>query len=173
MTSQMRLLFFVVLLSLPSPASGQPAALTLEDAIAQGLANSRRLAELEARGQAADFAIAGRQAAERPLVALLGGYTRTNHVEAFAISAPGRAPQVVYPDIRNYPRAPRSAVPFHRGRGYALEPPRAERCAIASDVEQPGGSPSRDHPLYWRSSPPATPIPCSAVARVANAQLPT
>ena len=40
------------------------AALTLDEAIAQGIANSQRLAELAARAEAADFAIAGRRAAE-------------------------------------------------------------------------------------------------------------
>ena len=48
--------------SAPSPAQAQPVPLTLEEAITQGLANSRRLAEIEARAEAADFAIAGRQA---------------------------------------------------------------------------------------------------------------
>ena len=116
---------------------GEAPRLTLQDAIAQGLANSRRLAELDARAQAADFAIAGRQAAERPLVALLGGYTRTNHVDEFAISAPGRPPQVVYPDIPdNYRARIDLQWPIYTGgRGDALErAARAERKAIASDV---------------------------------------
>ena len=32
-------------------------------------------------------------------MALLGGYTRTNHVEPFSITFPLRPSQVVYPDI--------------------------------------------------------------------------
>jgi outer membrane protein len=139
--SQMRLLFFATLLCVAPAAHGQPlpqARLTLEDAIARGLANSRRLAELDARAQAAEFAISGRQSAERPLVALLGGYTRTNHVDEFAISAPGRAPQIVYPDIPdNYRARIDLQWPIYTGgRGGALErAARAERSAIARDVD--------------------------------------
>ena len=140
MTPQLRLLFLVVLLCGPHAARGQiaPGPLTLNDAIAQGLAASRRLAELDARAQAAEFAVAGRRSAERPLVALLGGYTRTNHVEEFAISAPGRAPQVVYPDIPdNYRARVDLQWPIYTGgRGDALErAARAERDAIAKDVD--------------------------------------
>ena len=140
MTSQLPLLFLVGLLAVPLAAQGQaaPGPLTLQDAIAQGLANSRRLAELDARARAADFAIAGRQSAERPLVALLGGYTRTNHVDEFAISAPGRPPQIVYPDIPdNYRARVDLQWPIYTGgRGDALErAARAERSAIAGDAD--------------------------------------
>ena len=81
----MKLFALVALLMLAASGQAQtaPAPLTLEEAIAQGLANSHRLAELEARGEAADFAIAGREAADRPLLALQAGYTRTNHVPVF------------------------------------------------------------------------------------------
>src|SRR4029077_19526249 len=75
--------------------------LTLEQAIAQGLANSRRLAEIEARGEAAEYAIAGRQDEDPPLLARQAGYSRTNHVPEFSITFPLRPPQVVYPDIPN------------------------------------------------------------------------
>ena len=58
----------LVLCLLPAAAFAQPAALplTLDEAIAQGLANSRRLAEIAARADAADFAVAGRHASEQP-----------------------------------------------------------------------------------------------------------
>ena len=134
------LLRVLVMLTSPAVASAQapPAPLTLEEAIAQGLANSRRLAEIEARAEAADFAIAGRQAAERPLVALQAGYTRTNHVPEFSIAFPGRAAQVVYPDIPdNY----RSRIDLHwpiytGGRADTLErAARAERGALGKDLE--------------------------------------
>ena len=135
----MKCLSFVVMLSIPALASAQaPVPLTLDDAIAQGLANSRRLAEIESRAEAADFAIAGRQAAERPLVALQGGYTRTNHVAEFAIAFPGRPPQVVYPDI---PDNLRSRLDlqwpiYSGGRADALErAARAERGAIGNDLD--------------------------------------
>lgn len=123
----------------PSRVEGTPLSpLTLDEAIAQGLANSRRLAEIEARVEAADFAIAGRQAADRPIVALQGGYARTNHVDEFAIALPGRAPQIVYPDIpNNYRTRIDLQWPIYTGgRADALErAARAERGAIARDVE--------------------------------------
>ncbi len=133
----------IPVVALPSRASaGQAQAasvpLTLEDAITQGLANSRRLAEIESRAEAADFVIAGRQASERPLVALQGGYTRTNHVAEFAIAFPGRPAQVVYPDIPdNYRSRIDLQWPIYTGgRADALErAARAERGAIGNDLE--------------------------------------
>jgi outer membrane protein len=75
------------------------AALTLDDAIAQGLANSLRLAELEARQDSAEALEQRRAADRRPSVAAQAGYSRTNHVDEFAIVQPGQLRQVVYPDI--------------------------------------------------------------------------
>lgn len=137
----MKKLLLLVMLVVPAAARAQTPAstpLTLEDAIAQGLANSQRLAELASRAEAADFAVAGRRAAELPAVSLQGGYTRTNHVEEFSIALPGRTPQVVYPDIPDNYRARLDLQwPIYTGgRGDALErAARAERTAIASDVE--------------------------------------
>jgi outer membrane protein len=74
-------------------------ALTLEEAIAQGVANSLRLAELEARQDSAEAVEQGRAAARRPSVAAEAGYSRTNHVDEFAIVLPGQPRQVVYPDV--------------------------------------------------------------------------
>ena len=126
------------MLTIPVVAYGQPAPLTLEEAIAQGLANSRRLAEIEARAEAADFTIAGRQAADRPLVALQAGYSRTNHVPEFSIALPGRAPQVVYPDIpdNDHTRIDLQWPIYTGGRADALErSARAERGALGKDLE--------------------------------------
>lgn len=161
----MKCLSLVAMLAIPALASAQPspsasrlrpegasagqaagqaqalpsaAPLTLEEAVTQGLANSQRLAEIEARGEAADFAIAGRQAAERPLVALQAGYSRTNHVPEFSIAFPGRAPQVVYPDIPdNYRSRIDLQWPIYTGgRADTLErAARAERGAIGKDLE--------------------------------------
>lgn len=88
----------------PSAALAQ-ASLTLDEAIAQGRATSRRLAELQARVDAAGFAVDGRRAADRPSVAVQGGYSRTNHIDEFSIALPGRPPTVVYPDIPDDYRA--------------------------------------------------------------------
>ena len=132
---------FVALLMLPAAGQAQtaPVPLTLDEAITQGLANSRRLAEIEARAEAADFAVAGREAADRPLLALQAGYTRTNHVPVFSIpTSIGRPPQVVYPDI---PDNFRSRIDlqwpiYTGGRADALESSaRAERGAIGKDLD--------------------------------------
>jgi outer membrane protein len=136
----MKQLALVVLLALPASSFAQtsPAALTLDEAIAQALANSQRLAELQARGEAAEFAVAGRRAADLPAVALQGGYTRTNHVDEFAIAFPGRPSQVVYPDIPdNYRARIDLQWPIYTGgRGDALErAARAERGAIGKDLD--------------------------------------
>ena len=79
--------------------------LTLDDAIARGLSNSQRLAELLARKEGAEAAEAGRAAAAMPSVALIGGYTRTNHVDEFGIAQPGQPPRIIYPDVPNNYRA--------------------------------------------------------------------
>jgi outer membrane protein TolC len=73
--------------------------LTLEQAIQQGVAASQRLAEMRATEQAAAATVASRHAADRPIVGAQAGYTRTNHVDEFAIAIPGQPPRIVYPDI--------------------------------------------------------------------------
>ena len=112
------------------------ATLTLEDAIARGLANSQRIAELEARSEAAT-ASAERRAADRlPVLSLNGGYTRTNHVTPFSIAQPG-APQVIYPDIPdNYRSRLDVQWPIYTaGRVDAMErAARAEREAAGEDL---------------------------------------
>ena len=122
----MRDLLLVLLLLIPRVALAQltgSVPLTLDEAIAQGLATSQRLAELASRADAAEFAIEGRRAAENPALSLQGGYARTNHVEEFAIGVPGRPPQVVYPNIPDNYRARLDLQwPIYTGgRGDALE----------------------------------------------------
>jgi outer membrane protein TolC len=121
---------------LPSATAGQ--ALTLDAAIAQGLANSQRLAELQARSEAADYAVAGRKDAYYPVVSLQGGYLRTNHVEEFAVIAPGPTREVVYPDIPdNYRSRIDLQWPIYTGgRTDALvRAAAAERTAAGKDIE--------------------------------------
>ena len=68
MTSTRALFSFIaVLLAVTAAAEAEqsPAALTLDEAIAQGLANSFRLAELEARQDSAEAVEQGRAAARR------------------------------------------------------------------------------------------------------------
>jgi outer membrane protein len=113
------------------------ASLTLDDAIARGLANSQRVAELEARSAAASAIEDGRAAGRQPIVSLAGGYTRTNHVTEFAIALPGAPLQVIYPDIPdNYRSRLDVQWPIYTaGRVDALErAARAEREATGEDL---------------------------------------
>ena len=118
-------------------AAQEPLRLTLEDAIARGLANSHRLAELQARKEGAEAAEAGRSAASMPSLSLLGGYTRTNHVEEFSIVQPGQRPLVVYPDVPdNYrTRVDLTWPVYTAGRTDALErAAESERKASEADI---------------------------------------
>ena len=106
------MLTIVVLTLLPlaappgaSAQAGPPLRLTLNDAIDRALKASHRVGELEAREQGAKAVADGRMASEKPLMSLGGGYSRTNHVEEFAIQMPGAPPRVIYPDVPDNWRA--------------------------------------------------------------------
>jgi outer membrane protein TolC len=142
----MMLCWFVALArgqALPPPAAGRAestgrAELTLDEAIAEGLANSHRLAELDARAEAADYTVTGRAVSERPSVSAQGGYTRTNHVDIFGFPGPNGALQIIYPDVPDNWRARLDLQwPIYTGgRGDALtRAARAERSAIARDID--------------------------------------
>lgn len=73
--------------------------LTLDEAIARGLADAPRVQEARARAQAATATRTGREALSRPTASLLSGYTRTNHVAAFAVPLAGGGSRVIFPDI--------------------------------------------------------------------------
>ncbi|MCX6544947.1 MAG: TolC family protein [Acidobacteria bacterium] len=73
--------------------------LTVADAIELALKASHRLGDFEAREDAAKAGAAVRASAGKPILNLLGGYTRTNHVDEFAIQIPGTPPRVIYPDL--------------------------------------------------------------------------
>jgi outer membrane protein len=96
------LLLLALLLPVAAGAAGaQPAPirLTLDEAITRGLDASHRLAELTAREDAAKAAEDAARVSARPQLALLGGYTRTNHVDEFGILVPGGPLRVIYPDV--------------------------------------------------------------------------
>ena len=69
--------FLLFLLLWPAAVHGQESVtaggLTIDEAIAQGIANSRRLAELDARAEAADYSITARRVSERPNVSAQSG----------------------------------------------------------------------------------------------------
>ena len=122
-------------------ASAQDAAslrLSLDDARMRAVAASHRLAEARARQSVADAAVSVRQSADRPVVALQGGYTRTNHVTEFVVPSPtGGAPRVLYPDAPdNYRTRLDLQWPIYTaGRVDVLErAARAEASAAAADV---------------------------------------
>jgi outer membrane protein len=132
-------LLTVAITALASSAAAQDAAitLTLDDAIRRGLANSQRLAELQARQEAAAAVEAGRAAAALPQLGVAAGYMRTNHVDEFGISLPGQPPRVIYPDIPDNVRARLDLnwPVYSGGRTSALEQAaRAERQATAEDL---------------------------------------
>jgi outer membrane protein TolC len=81
------------------PQVSTPVRLTVDVAIDLALKASHRINESEAREDAARAGVAQRASAGKPIVSLLGGYTRTNHVDEFAIQIPGTPPRVIYPDV--------------------------------------------------------------------------
>jgi outer membrane protein TolC len=93
----------VILLAAGAPVLAQSAApgepLTLRQAIDRGLEASHRLAELDARQAGARAAVQASQAAARPSLAAIAGYTRTSHVDEFGIAVPGQGFRVLYPDL--------------------------------------------------------------------------
>lgn len=127
--------FFVI----PVAAQEPPALrLSIDEAQTRAAAASHRLAEARAREAAAQGAIAIRQTAERPIVTLGAGYTRTNHVTEFIVPSPTGAPRVLYPDIPdNYRTRLDLQWPIYSGgRTDALErAARAEASAAGADVE--------------------------------------
>ncbi|MGE5814043.1 MAG: TolC family protein [Acidobacteriota bacterium] len=131
---------FVVAIALsaaPLPAFAQSDALTLDDAITRALAESHRVAELRARGKAAEAAVQGREASSLPLVSLQGGYTRTNHVDPYVIPQPGGIRNVIYPDIPdNYRSRLDVSWPLYTGgRNESLaRAARAEASAVSNDL---------------------------------------
>jgi outer membrane protein len=82
-----------------------PSAITLQQAVEMGLAASHRLGELKAREAAAQAAVQGAQAADRPQVSAQAGYTRTNHVDEFGIALPNQPPRIIYPDVPDNARS--------------------------------------------------------------------
>ena len=118
--------------------TGTPLTLTLPDAIARGLETSHRLGEIEARRTGAEAAAAGREAADRPQVSAQAGYTRTNHVDEYAILAPGQSPRVIYPDVPDNfrTRLDLQWPIFTFGRTDAVErAARAEAKAVGLDLQ--------------------------------------
>lgn len=111
--------------------------LSLDDARMRAVAASHRLAEARARAAAAEETVAIRAAADRPVVALSGGYTRTNNVSELVVPILTGRPLVVFPDIPDNSRTRMDLQwPIYSGgRTDALErAARADASAAAADV---------------------------------------
>lgn len=127
----------VFVLSPAGDAAAQDLRLSLAEAQDRAVAASHRLAEARARAGTAEAAVAARDAADRPIVGIGAGYTRTNHVVPFAFPGPGGRPMVVYPDApNNYRTRLDLQWPIYSGgRTDALErAAQAEASAAAADV---------------------------------------
>jgi outer membrane protein TolC len=124
-------------LSAGAGAAENSSRLTLDEAIARGLAASHRLAELNARQQGASAVADGSHAARLPILSAQAGYTRTNHVTPFGLQLPGAPFVVVYPDVPdNYRTRLDMQWPIYTfGRADALErAARAEADATGLDL---------------------------------------
>ena len=91
-------LALIALSGVAAGAQEAAVALTLEEAQARAVEVSHRLAEGRAREQAARAVLEGRIVADRPIVSVAAGYTRTNHVTEFVLPSPTGPPRVLYPD---------------------------------------------------------------------------
>jgi outer membrane protein TolC len=121
------------------PPTARPVVpLTVDEAVARGLAESHRIAEAVAKGEAAAAAVGQQKAAALPQIAVLAGYTRTNHVDEFRILAPPYGLFTIYPDVPDNwrTRLDLQWPIYTAGRLDALEQAaRAEAAASASDIE--------------------------------------
>jgi outer membrane protein TolC len=138
--NRLRTISWIVFVLTPGTLAAQTDGalrLSLEEAQARAAAASHRLAEARAREAAAVATTGMREAADRPVVALGGGYTRTNHVTEFVVPGPRGLPQVLYPDVPdNYRTRLDLQWPIYSGgRADALErAARAEAAAAAADI---------------------------------------
>lgn len=131
---------FAALLLATGSAAGQDSLslrLTLEEAQARAIEASHRVAEAEDRANAAQSGVAAQQAADRPLVSVLAGYTRTNHVPEFTVPGAGGTERLLYPDVPdNYRTRLDLQWPIYTGgRTEALvRAAGAEAAAVTADV---------------------------------------
>ncbi len=121
-------------------AQAQPAPqrLSLDDAMSRAIETSHRLGEARAVQQGAEATVDVLRKADVPTITALAGYTRTNHVEEFAVATFGTGPRVIYPDIPdNYrTRLDLQWPVYTSGRSDALErAAQAEALATGADLE--------------------------------------
>jgi outer membrane protein TolC len=114
-----------------------PQRLTLADALARATETSHVLGELKAREQASQAVYSQSKAADMPVLAAEGGYTRTNHVSVFGFKGDDGLFRVIYPDVPdNWRTRLDMQWPIYTGgRAQALERAAdAERQASGKDL---------------------------------------
>jgi outer membrane protein TolC len=132
--------YATVVVTLLQPAAGAaqtPLRLTLDDAQSRAVDRSHRIGEARARQQGADASVVVRSKADLPALTALGGYTRTNHIDAFGVPQPNGQLRVIYPDIPdNFRTRLELQWPIYTaGRTDALErAARAEATASGADL---------------------------------------
>jgi outer membrane protein TolC len=134
------LVLFIAVFGLASGAFAQDVPvlrLTLDEAQTRAREASHRLAEARARESVALATVTVRDVTDRPALAVVAGYTRTNHVLPFAVPGTLGVPRVLYPDVpSNYSSRLDLQWPIYNGgRTDALErAARADAAAAAADV---------------------------------------
>ncbi len=91
----------VLLMGAAEGRAQAPIRLGIDDAISRGIEASHHLAEIDARRTASAAAVQVRNAADRPVLSLQAGYTRTNHIDEFTLPDPGAGgrPVALYADV--------------------------------------------------------------------------
>ena len=134
------LTLFIGALALPASATSQDVAvlrLTLDEAQSRAREASHRLAEARARESVAQATVTVRDSDDLPTIAVLGGYTRTNHVTPYIVPSAIGLPRVLYPDVPNnyHSRLDLQWPIYSGGRTDALErAARADAAAAGADV---------------------------------------
>jgi outer membrane protein TolC len=116
--------------------TGPPLSLTLDEAIARGLAAAPRVAAAKAREQAAGATVSAQAAGRLPVVSTGAGFLRTNHVEAFGLMLPDGTFRTIFPDLPdNYQVHAEVDVPIYTaGRvGALVSSAKADAAAVADD----------------------------------------
>ncbi len=90
--------------------------LSLDDAIARGRQTAPRVAEAQARREAADATLTSREALKLPSLTTSAGYQRTNHVDEYGIPQAGGGTRIIFPDIpNNYRGRADASMPLYTG----------------------------------------------------------
>lgn len=139
MTTSLLRQVLTLALVLAAPLSGRAqdrVDLTIDEAVARGLAHAPRLGEARAREHAAAAATAMRAAQGQPALAIVSSVLRTNHVDEFGIPQADGSTRVIFPDIpNNYRVRSELTVPLYTsGRVDAfVAAARADQRAAAAD----------------------------------------